>query len=674
MSDTQPKLGLRELAREYAGGRIDRETFRRRRARLLDELAREPVSSRRPRPSPRPATASRSITGSVAGRRSPWPLLAVILGLLALALTGGWLLLRPPTPAPSGDLSERPEWPASPAAPPATPAPAPPNPAVARPAPFKPLQRFLLADDWSLPSRRLLMEQWRELEPRQRARVRRSAAFHVLEDELRKRIEEERSLAREQDSAKANSLLAFGQALGLVLLPALPDQQPTQPNRPDRSPSHRTGAGRQAAGSTEPPPLRPAKGSGVEHLPAPSKPPAKEMATGATPRVQPPAKVDAPPVAQPQATRNRPMLTVARETPHTGTEESESCHPYPGNQRLPKCRDPLQGGGKAPWLRLLPGGLFTMGSHRKTEESPLHRVGIDYPFAIGLYEITQAEFRTFCRDSGYPCPPQPWEGKELPVVNVSWVDATRYAKWLTRRTGRGYRLPTEAEWEYAARAGTTGPYPVALADLGSYAHYSRHGQEKRPLARYPQRTNPNPFGLFDMAGNVREWVIDSWSADYRGAPRDGSPVKHPDSDQGVVRGGSYADGEDGLRSAARLPLEKGLRDPRTGFRLVRDVYVKARDPQLATWGNWWLHYQPERQFTLQLLAVPQLERIRSLLDEFPNLSFKVIRLTGDGDYRLCYGLFDDVQAARNTYQRLPEGLRTASSGYRIKRIGELRGE
>jgi formylglycine-generating enzyme required for sulfatase activity len=224
-------------------------------------------------------------------------------------------------------------------------------------------------------------------------------------------------------------------------------------------------------------------------------------------------------------------------------------------------------GTKGPILVVLPAGGFEMGG-RETNEQPRHKVSLAAPFAIGVFEVSAAEFAVFCKATSATCPAQPWDNSALPAVNVSWAQAQAYAKWLSGLMNAEYRLPSEAEWEYVARGGSTTEYPLGEELLPTHARYSFRRTEDQPLAANDRSLNRNGFRVYHIVGNVREWVADSWVANYAGAPSDGS-ARQGGSEK-VVRGGSYADGADSLRSAARLPLN-GAGDAFTGFRLVRSL-------------------------------------------------------------------------------------------------------
>jgi formylglycine-generating enzyme required for sulfatase activity len=235
------------------------------------------------------------------------------------------------------------------------------------------------------------------------------------------------------------------------------------------------------------------------------------------------------------------------------------------------CRDMIPTAGVyAPTMVIVPSGAFVMGGSNKTEQ-PRHRVSINYSFAISVHEITFGEFSRFCEMTNHNCPAQPWLGQDYPVVNITWHQAQDYTHWLTDSTGNHYRLPSEAEWEYAARAGTDTNYPSGDQLSHNDAVYSDDQRLNSPLPKTDRSIKRNPFQIYYMAGNVREWTLDYWHADYTGAPADGSAWLSDATEYRVVRGGSYADGSEALRSAARTRLPANSADRYTGFRIVQDL-------------------------------------------------------------------------------------------------------
>ena len=221
-------------------------------------------------------------------------------------------------------------------------------------------------------------------------------------------------------------------------------------------------------------------------------------------------------------------------------------------------------------MALVPAGTFDMGSSVASEEGPVHRVSIREPFAISVYEVSQGDFKQFCDHSHRTCAQQPWSGDDYPVVNVTWDDARAYAAWLSSVTHHRYSLPTEAQWEYAARAGQKGAFPGGDSLSPTDAHYSMLAK-LTAAARRSQKFNANAFRLVHTVGNVREWVEDGWTPSFAGAPSDGSTAKPAQATTRVARGGSFTDGAARLRLSMREGLPAGTRDTTTGFRIVREL-------------------------------------------------------------------------------------------------------
>jgi formylglycine-generating enzyme required for sulfatase activity len=226
-----------------------------------------------------------------------------------------------------------------------------------------------------------------------------------------------------------------------------------------------------------------------------------------------------------------------------------------------------------PEMVVLPAGEFIMGSppgeaDRLNNEGPQHRVTIARPFAVGKFEITFAEWDACTADEG--CKHRPgdagWGRGRRPVIGVSWDDAKEYVNWLSRKTGKSYRLLTEAEWEYAARAGTTTRYAFGDMLTSKQAQYGGRGTAE--VGSFA----PNAFNLHDMHGNVWEWVEDSWHSDYQSAPTDGSAWLGGDVSFRVLRGGAWIlSSVDALRSASRAGGEGVDRLNNVGFRVARTL-------------------------------------------------------------------------------------------------------
>lgn len=278
--------------------------------------------------------------------------------------------------------------------------------------------------------------------------------------------------------------------------------------------------------------------------------------------------------------------------------------------------------GQAPAMVVVPTGKFLMGSPdgergHDPNEAPVHEVQVDKGFAVGRSAVTIGQFRDFVRASGYTPQSQSLQGgsvydeasgglrddsaatwqddylgrpgqDRLPVINVSWNDAKAYADWLSQRTGKRYRLPSEAEFEYALRAGTTTRYwwgdgnPANKVEnltgandrsasgrrwSNAFTGYKDGYWGPAPVMSF----SPNPFGLYDMGGNVSEWVADCWHDNYIRAPRDTQAWVNPGCGRRVIRGGSWGSAPDMVRSAYRQGASADLRNARVGFRVVREL-------------------------------------------------------------------------------------------------------
>jgi formylglycine-generating enzyme required for sulfatase activity len=292
-----------------------------------------------------------------------------------------------------------------------------------------------------------------------------------------------------------------------------------------------------------------------------------------------------------QAARNEAELAALLPTPDSPVADVEGV-----------LRDRfLDGSAKGPELVLLPTGRFQMGSpehERKVamasgsqpgwlaRELPQHWVGITRPIAMGRYPVTVGEWRAYVAATGWrPSGDVEWDAPGFPqtdrhpVVGVNWFDAIRYLRWLTEATGRTYRLPSEAEWEYACRAGTRTAFSFGDTIATSQANYDgnftygggERGEYRRgttPVGSFPA----NPWGLFDMHGNVWEWVQDVVHDNYEGAPNDGSAWEEGgDPARRVLRGGSWLYNPRYLRSALRNGFSAVLSNDIVGFRVVREL-------------------------------------------------------------------------------------------------------
>jgi formylglycine-generating enzyme required for sulfatase activity len=213
------------------------------------------------------------------------------------------------------------------------------------------------------------------------------------------------------------------------------------------------------------------------------------------------------------------------------------------------------------------GGTFRMGSTEDPSEQPVHSVTVQ-PFLIAKYPVTVRQWRACV--AAKACTYLPNSDDDAPVSNVSWVDARQFADWLVRTTQQRYRLPSEAEWEYAARGGTDTRYwwgntmkPSLVACKGCGG--SQDAVQPTKVGALPA----NPFGLHDIGGGLSEWVGDCWHKNYRGAPADGSAWLGPDCQERVLRGGSWRNDPSYIRPASRDYYDASVRYPTHGVRLAR---------------------------------------------------------------------------------------------------------
>lgn len=228
-----------------------------------------------------------------------------------------------------------------------------------------------------------------------------------------------------------------------------------------------------------------------------------------------------------------------------------------------------------PEMVVVDAGSFIMGSdERHANERPAHEVSIAKPFAIGKYEITFDEWQACLDDGGCSARPDDhkWGRERRPVMNVTHAEAVGYAAWLALKTGKVYRLPSEAEWEYAARAGTetafwwgdeAGVNRANCRDCGSEWSKKSSG----PVGSFA----PNPWDLFDTSGNVWEWVADCWNPTHDGAPQDGSVRLDGECRNRVMRGGSWYYFSKNARSAWRWKNDARVKSYGIGLRVLREL-------------------------------------------------------------------------------------------------------
>lgn len=617
---------LRGLAKAYSDGLIDRKQYIVERRQLIDgivagELEIVPYEAPQPDPDPaiertfsdgeatlempRPESEIETIpVAPVPSRRSGGTLLVVFIGALAAAYAAWHALIRvdPETlPAPTITATNVPE---------------PPNPAAIL------LDGFLDENTW-LPQRiEGFMLAWEQEPQAARDAVTDTPTMRRAADLITQQILEEKALFElgEQDAAlrKQRRLLDLADALAIeneriarqetewvarrdALLAARasalePDPAPTVAGPLTTNGDNVTTVAAVAEFTAAPPPVPQADPEEqAAQEPATETDAQNSLATVAANTVSATTTTDdtagsATPVASPVSVDNDEVnapapAAAASASASAGTAASiaantttskkapakrKGCRAALAKQRRPYCRDPLGTNINGPTLAVLPAGSAEIGG-RKPAEKPKYTVDIKRPFALGVFEVSNAEFTTFCKATKQTCPAQPWSDPNFPVVNVSWSLAKKYTQWLSEKSNATYRLPSESEWEYAARAGTSSPYPFGDEVLPTHARFSFRGIESTPVAANDRTVNRNKFRLYHMIGNVREWVLDAWHDNHSGAAIDGSARSGGTSSARVARGGSYSDSADQVRSASRVRIDGDRGDAQTGFRVLREV-------------------------------------------------------------------------------------------------------
>ncbi|WP_354684151.1 formylglycine-generating enzyme family protein [Cupriavidus necator] len=301
---------------------------------------------------------------------------------------------------------------------------------------------------------------------------------------------------------------------------------------------------------------------------APAPAPSKPAPASPPPRAGTSAggQVSRAPAASPPAARPASPPAVAA-APRSGTAAGGAVSVTPRAGEIRDCP-------ACPVLVTVPAGSFTMGSSASDPaEKPPHHVTIGEPFAIGRYEVTVEQWNA-CVEAG-ACQRVPTvadSAKNAPVRDVSWDDAQQYVAWLSKTTGKTYRLPTEAEWEYAARGGTSSAFWWGDQMRKGNANCKECGD---PWSQDAPATvgsfAANPYGLHDVNGSVWEWVADCWHSSYKGAPTDGRAWNENVCGTRVIRGGSWREGASYMVSSTRFKYSPSVRQSQNGFRVARDM-------------------------------------------------------------------------------------------------------
>ena len=267
---------------------------------------------------------------------------------------------------------------------------------------------------------------------------------------------------------------------------------------------------------------------------------------------QSPAPVE--PVTQGAALRTQP----APSTTSAAKQAALQPHPAPATPPAPAVREPE--------MIAVRGGSFTMGSNEDATEKPVHQVTLK-PFAIGRYPVSVREWNECA--AAKACAFVATGNDDSPVTNLSWSDAKQFVGWLAGATNKPYRLPTEAEWEFAARAGTQTRF--WWGDHFQFGMANCRNCADVPATAQPVKVGsfkPNPFGLYDMGGGVDQWVEDCWHKTYHGAPSDGSAWIEGDCASHVIRSGSWKNDERYARTASRFYYDTNVQYPTHGFRVA----------------------------------------------------------------------------------------------------------
>jgi formylglycine-generating enzyme required for sulfatase activity len=298
--------------------------------------------------------------------------------------------------------------------------------------------------------------------------------------------------------------------------------------------------------------------------PAAKTPPAEPAAKPApTPKVQEqarPAPAPKPPAEKPA---DRPPEQARPAAPAPKLEKQSGTQAVSEVQDCPTC----------PVLIAVPRGAFTMGSNSgDPSEKPAHQVSISTPFAIGKYEVTVEQWNA-CVAAGacQPVSSASDGAKNMPVRDVSWDDTQQFVKWLSKVSGKPYRLPTEAEWEYAARGGSTTRFWWGEQMRTGAANCKDCGEPWNKDGPAPVGSfAANPYGLYDMNGSVWEWVGDCWHNTFKGAPSDSAVWDDANCRVRVIRGGSWREGASYMPTTTRFKYDASVRHSQNGFRVARD--------------------------------------------------------------------------------------------------------
>jgi formylglycine-generating enzyme required for sulfatase activity/class 3 adenylate cyclase len=297
----------------------------------------------------------------------------------------------------------------------------------------------------------------------------------------------------------------------------------------------------------------------VSPSPAPLAKPSAPLPPQPQPQPQPQPSLSPKPAVQEAAPQTQPAPPTAPPAAKQATSQPQLAAPAtPATPLPPAVREPE--------MTMLRGGSFAMGSNEDVTEKPTHEVTIK-PFAISRYPISVREWNECA--AAKACAFVATGKDDAPVTNVSWSDARQFAAWLAAATRKAYRLPSEAEWEYAARGGTQTRYwwgDQFQSGMANCKNCNDIAAAEQPIKAGSFK--PNPFGLYDMGGGVDQWVEDCWHKNYHGAPSDGSPWLENDCTSHVIRSGSWKNDARYARPANRDSYDTNVRYPTHGLRVA----------------------------------------------------------------------------------------------------------
>jgi formylglycine-generating enzyme required for sulfatase activity len=287
------------------------------------------------------------------------------------------------------------------------------------------------------------------------------------------------------------------------------------------------------------------------------------------------ATIEQPPAKKGDSGAMAPPLAPEKPAPENTSDKAAKLEPAPSPLTEASASSPAGYKFKdcdfCPPLVVVPNGEFNMGSNAHPHEKPAHKVRISRPFAIGQYEVTYAEWDRCVEAGACSYRPEHQGSPDEAIGNLSWDDAAAYLKWLSDKTGQVYRLPSEAEWEYAARAGSGKRFWWGDEALSGKANCSDCGSGTNGQPAAVGSYKPNAFGLYDTAGNIAEWVQDCWNESYLGAPADGSAWMKGNCSLHGLRGGSFGNKATYVRSSSRFRYDSDVRYEANGFRVLREL-------------------------------------------------------------------------------------------------------